>query len=164
MTGSTTAAPDTTAPALPAQLADVLARMGRGLRYRTRAAREALDITHSESDLLRLLARKPGIRVHDAATELGIASNSVSTLVKQLSRSGLLTRCADPLDGRVAQLRLTSEAEAWVKQVGNAREEALARALDSLDPEDQERLQRAIPAMLHLSKALARKEMAAAAQ
>jgi DNA-binding MarR family transcriptional regulator len=155
-----TAPPETAA--LPAQLADVLARIGRGLRYRTRAAREAIDVTHSESDLLRLLARKPGIRVHDAATELGIASNSVSTLVKQLSRAGLLTRCADPLDGRVAQLRLTSEAEAWVKEVGNAREEALAKAIDTLDPEDQARLEQAMPAMLHLSKALARKEAVAA--
>jgi len=143
---------------LSADLADVLARIGRGLRYRTRAAREALNVTHSEADLLRLLGRKPGIRVHDAATELGIASNSVSTLVKQLSRQGLLTRCADPQDGRVAQLRLTSEAEAWVTQVGNAREEALGRGLETLSPQDREHLQAAMPAMLHLSRALSRSE------
>jgi DNA-binding MarR family transcriptional regulator len=159
---SSTVATETAAAALPAQLADVLARIGRGLRYRTRAARELLDVTHSESDLLRLLARKPGIRVHDAATELGIASNSVSTLIKQLSRAGLLTRCADPLDGRVAQLRLTSEAEAWVKQVGNAREEALGRAIETLDARDRQRLQEALPAMLQVSRALARKEAVAA--
>jgi DNA-binding MarR family transcriptional regulator len=153
----TTAAPPA---ALPAQLADVLARIGRGLRYRTRAAREALDVTNSEADLLRLLGRKPGIRVQDAALELGIASNSVSTLVKQLSRAGLLTRCADPADGRVAQLRLTQQAEAWVTQVGSAREEALGKALDSLDPEDRELLAAAVPAMKRLSKMLARTDTA----
>ena len=153
---TTTASPP--AASLSSQLADVLGRIGRGLRYRTRAARETLDVTHSESELLRLLARKPGIRVHDAATELGVASNSVSTLVKQLSRVGLLTRCADPQDGRVAQLRLTAEAEEWVTQLGNAREDALARALETLDADDQERLGAAVPAMKRLSKALARSE------
>lgn len=155
------AAPAALAQLAP-QLADVFARVGRGLRYRTRAARESLDVTHSETDLLRLLARKPGIRVHDAAAELGVASNSVSTLVKQLSRAGLLTRDADPSDGRVAQLRLTSQAEAWVQQVGNAREEALARALETLDAQDLERLNQALPALRHLSKALSRSEGTAA--
>jgi len=149
-------APSHAPPRLAAELADMLARLGRGLRYRTRDARESLDVTHSEADLLRLLSRKPGIRVHDAAAFLGIASNSVSTLVKQLSRAGLLTREADPFDGRVAQLRLTPQAEAWVTQVGSAREEALERALATLDPEDRQRLEAALPAMRKISKALSR--------
>src|SRR5689334_16268300 len=123
--------------ALTADLARVLARIGRGLRYHTRAAREALDITHSEADLLRLVDRRPGIRVNDAAAELGIASNSVSTLVSQLSRSVLLERSADPLDGRAVCLRLTASASAWVTQLGNAREQTIQRALASLEEEDR---------------------------
>src|SRR5207302_11047114 len=125
--------PPPLATSLAAQLAKVFAHIGRGLRYRTRAARETLDITHSEGELLRLLDRRPGIRVHDAALELGVASNSVSTLVKQLSRTGLIERSVDPLDGRVAQLRLTPLAEEWTTQVGNARQAALARALEARD-------------------------------
>ena len=143
---------------LSGELTEALGRIGRGLRYRTRAAREALEVTHSEAELLRLLKRKPGIRVQDAALELDIASNSVSTLVKQLSRAGLVQRCADPLDGRVAQLRLTSLAEAWVTQVGNAREQALARALETLDEADRARLAEALPAMVRLSKAVLRSD------
>jgi DNA-binding MarR family transcriptional regulator len=145
---------------LTSALADVLARIGRGLRYRTRAAREALEVTQSEAELLRLLDRKPGIRVHDAALELGVASNSVSTLVKQLSRAGLIERTVDPLDGRVAQLRLTPLAEAWATQVGNAREAALARALDTLDDADRAALEAAVPAMKRLSKAISRSDVA----
>ena len=146
-------------PRLASGLADVLARIGRGLRRRTRAARETLDVTASEAELLRLLGRKPGIRVQDAATNLGIASNSVSTLVNQLSRAGLINRCADPQDGRVAQLRLTPNAEAWVTQVGNAREDALDLALQTLSEEDRQSLQSAMPAMLRLSRALSRSEL-----
>ncbi|HEX8967802.1 MAG TPA: MarR family transcriptional regulator [Chloroflexota bacterium] len=141
---------------LSAELARVFARIGRGLRYHTRAARETLDITHSEGDLLRLLDRRPGIRVHDAAFELGVASNSVSTLVKQLNRAGLIERTTDPLDGRAACLRLTPLAEAWVTQLGNAREQAIDRALESLEGADRESLEAAIPAMKHLAKAIAR--------
>ena len=151
---STTTEPPPRTGTLTADLARVLARIGRGLRYRTRAAREALEVTHSEAELLKLLDRKPGIRVHDAAQELGVASNSVSTLVKHLSRAGLVDRAVDPLDGRVAQLRLTPLAESWVTQVGNAREAALGRALDSLDPLDHALLEAAVPAMIRLGKAI----------
>jgi DNA-binding MarR family transcriptional regulator len=141
---------------LTSELARVLSRIGRGLRYHTRAARESLDITQSEGELLRLLDRRPGIRVHDAASELGIASNSVSTLVKQLARAGLLERTADPQDGRAACLRLTPSASEWVTQLGNAREQTIDHALASLDENDREQLEAAIPAMKRLAKALSR--------
>jgi DNA-binding MarR family transcriptional regulator len=149
------------AAALSTDLAKVLARIGRGLRYRTRAVREALDITHSEGELLRLLERRPGIRVQDAAIELGIASNSVSTLVKQLTRTGLAQRSSDPLDGRAACLWLTPLSQEWVTRVGSAREQAIDRALDTLDDSERAALQAAVPAMVHLSKAVANKGGAA---
>lgn len=143
--------------ALGVELAKVFARIGRGLRYRTRVARETLDITHSEGELVRLLDRRPGIRVHDAALELGVASNSVSTLVKQLSVAGLVERTADPLDGRAACLRLTPLAEEWVTRLGNAREQAVDRALASLDDADRAAIDGALPALKRFAKAIADK-------
>jgi DNA-binding MarR family transcriptional regulator len=140
---------------LNAELARVLARIGRGLRYRTRAAREALEVTQAEADLLRLLDRQPGMRVQDAALELGVASNSVSTLVKQLTRGGLVQRVSDPLDGRAAHLWLTPLAEDWVTRVGNAREAAIARALVALDDADRAAIEAAVPAMTRLAEAIA---------
>ena len=99
-----------------ARLAKAFGRVSRALRYRTRAAREALGMTDSEVELLRLVRRQPGLRVQDAATELGIASNSVSTLVKQLTRAGLIDRASDPQDGRAACLRLTPHATAYFER------------------------------------------------
>jgi DNA-binding MarR family transcriptional regulator len=148
--------PPPAAGTLTSELARVLSRIGRGLRYHTRAAREALDITQSEGELLRLLDRRPGIRVHDAATELGIASNSVSTLVKQLARAGLLERTVDPQDGRAACLRLTPSASEWVTQLGSAREQTIDHALGSLDQTDREQLEAALPAMKRLAKAISK--------
>ena len=154
----------TSTAALTVDLARVLSRIGRGLRYHTRAAREALDITQSEGELLRLVDRRPGLRVQDAATELGIASNSVSTLVRQLTRAGLLERSADPLDGRAACLRLTPSASEWVTQLGNAREQTIDRALAALDDQDRQQLEAAIPAMKRLAKAISTSSQSGAAQ
>ncbi|HEV7665433.1 MAG TPA: MarR family transcriptional regulator [Chloroflexota bacterium] len=151
-------------PSLTPELAKVLARIGRNLRYRTRAAREALDVTHSESELLRLLDRRPGLRVHEAALELGVASNSVSTLVKQLSRAGLIARTTDPLDGRAACLHLTPLAVEWVTRVGNAREEVIDRALSSLADDDRAALEAAVSALAHFAKAISRPDGAVVAR
>lgn len=139
---------------LAAQLSKLLGKVGRALRYRTRAAQDALPVTGSESELLRLLGRRPGIPVQAAAAELGIASNSVSTLVKQLTREGLVERGSDPTDARVASLRLTAQAEAWVTQIGSAREEALQRALEHLEPQDRAALENALPALARLAQSL----------
>jgi DNA-binding MarR family transcriptional regulator len=146
---------------LTTELEKVLARIGRGLRYRTRAVRDALEVTPAEADLLRLLDRRPGLRVQDAALELGVASNSVSTLVKQLTRAGLVQRASDPLDGRAAHLWLTPLAEEWLTRVGNAREAAIGRALESLDDADRVAIEAAVHAMGRLARAIKNPESAA---
>jgi DNA-binding MarR family transcriptional regulator len=139
---------------LAPQLSKLLGKVGRALRSRTRAAQDALGLTASEAELLRLVGRHPDINVQAAAAELGVASNSVSTLVKQLTRHNLLLRGSDPLDGRVACLRLTPQAEAWLAEVGSAREAALARALERLEPADRQALEAALPALAQLAAAL----------
>jgi DNA-binding MarR family transcriptional regulator len=135
-------------------LAKAFGRINRALRYRTRAAHEALGVTDSEADLLRLLRRQPGLRVQDAALELGIASNSVSTLVKQLSRSGLVERSTDPQDARAAHLRLTPQAESWLAGLRSTREDAVAAAYDALSETDRACIDNAAPALRRLAEAL----------
>jgi DNA-binding MarR family transcriptional regulator len=137
-----------------ALLTKAFGRINRALRYRTRAAHEALGVTDSESELLRVIRRRPGLRVQDAASELGIASNSVSTLVKQLTRNGLIERGADPVDARAACLRLSPAAEDWLKQMGSTREEAVARALASLDHTELAQIEEALPALRKLADKL----------
>ena len=48
----------------------------------------------------------------DAAAELGVAPNTVSTLVRQLADAGVLERVRDSADGRVVRLRLTPDTGA----------------------------------------------------
>ena len=142
------------AEASAALLSKAFGRISRALRYRTRAAHAELGVTDSESELLRIIRRRPGLRVQDAANEMGIASNTVSTLVKQLARAGLLERSSDPQDARAACLRATPHAEAWLKQMGSTREEAVARAMNSLDQDEQSRIEDALPALRKLAERL----------
>ena len=57
--------------------------------------------TTAQLELIRLVRRNPDLSVADAAAELGLAPNTVSTLVRQLADAGVLERVRDSADGRV---------------------------------------------------------------
>ncbi len=102
------------------------------------------SLTGSQTELVRLVRREPGIGVADAAARLGLAPNTVSTLVRQLVEAGHMRREPDPDDRRAARLRLTDRARREVEQWRDRRIEAVARALDRLDAADLDALDAAI--------------------
>jgi len=65
---------------------------------------ESDPLPETQLEILRLVNRRPGIRIHDVAAELGLASNTVSTLVHSLTAAGFVDRLSDAGDGRVARL------------------------------------------------------------
>ena len=131
------------------------------MRRRLRPTVPGPRLRGAHLELLRVVERQPGIGVAAAARVLHLAANSVSTLVKQLTRAGLIQRSSDPLDGRAACLWLTPLSQDWVARVGSAREAAIARALEALDESERAALQAAVPAMIHLSKSIAARGSAA---
>ena len=81
-------------------------------RTARRAARQAWTqqpLPPAQSELLRLAAARPGITVADAAQELRLAPNTVSTLVGR-TEAGLLRRERSAQDGRAALLTVTEKA------------------------------------------------------
>ena len=105
-------------------------------------------------ELLRLVVASPGIRVSDAARELYLAGNSVSTLVKQLTAAGLLRREISPEDRRAALLLPTPAAKARL-EAWDARRTALMRdQLALLDDPDRAALAAALPALRKLAAGL----------
>ena len=126
-----------------------------GRRYSGRPVELSL-LTGAQLELVRLLRRRPGISVADAAQELGLAANTVSTLVRQLTDVGLLVRRLDPSDRRIARLelsrRIASEVEAW----RDRRVVALADAIGELAPEEQERLAEAVALLARVADRLER--------
>ena len=107
-------------------LANELAGVQRLIRRRLRQGSTAPPLRGAQVALLRLVAARPGIRVSEAARELYLAGNSVSTLVNQLTRAGYLRRETDPDDRRSALLLPTPAAEARLRD-WEARRSALMR-------------------------------------
>ena len=83
-------------------------------RTARRAARQAWTqqpLPPAQSEPSRLAAARPGITVADAAQELRLAPNTVSTLAGPGDEAGLLRRDSAQ-DGRAALLTVTEKAQA----------------------------------------------------
>src|SRR6185437_8234753 len=71
-------------PARPEQLLDALGAFRRTLRRHV-GAPFSPPLTSAQVELVRVVRREPGTSVAEAAEKLGVAPNTVSTLVGQLS-------------------------------------------------------------------------------
>lgn len=135
----------------PEELADALVGVQRLIRRRLRREMPAPQLRGAEVELLRLVVDRPGIGISDAAKELYLASNSVSTLVNQLARQGYLARETDPADRRAARLMPTPAAEARLGEWRRRRADLVRRQVARLDEADLEALAAAIPALRRLA-------------
>jgi DNA-binding MarR family transcriptional regulator len=137
------------------EAAQLLTAMGAVRRVARRAVRSSADgdpLPPARSELLRLAARRPGIGVAEAATELRLAPNSVSTMVSKLTEDGLLNRGRGESDGRSVRLTVTEAGAARVEQWQDIRTDLAGRALDRLAPTDRQAIVAAIPALTRLAE------------
>jgi DNA-binding MarR family transcriptional regulator len=124
-------------------------------RVTRRAVRQSFSgdvLPPAEAELLAFVGRSKGTGVGEAAHALQLASNTVSTLVGRLVEAGLLERRADPADGRVARLHLTSAGAARVRRWRRHRAEVLAQALDTLDEHERTALAAALAPLRRLAE------------
>jgi DNA-binding MarR family transcriptional regulator len=122
---------------------EVFRVVGRFRRQLHRSAGRGFDsnrLTESQSELLWLVGRAPGISVSTAAAELGLVPNTASTLVSKLVAKGLLVRTVGENDRRVGQLRLVGAAQQIVDASRAARRAKLAEVLTELDDDQIEAL------------------------
>ncbi|MER5927248.1 MarR family winged helix-turn-helix transcriptional regulator [Streptomyces mirabilis] len=138
----------------PEALADALAGVQRLIRRRLRSGTTAPRLRGAEVELLRLVAARPGIGVSEAAKELYLAGNSVSTLVNQLARDGYLNRETDPADRRAARLLPTPAADARLRDWRERRTALVRRQVARLDEAERAALEAALPALRKLAVSL----------
>lgn len=135
--------------------AELLAALGAIRRVARRALSSSAlagALPPARSELLRLTARRPGISVAEAAQELRLAPNSVSTMVSQLAVDGLLARARAVADGRSVRLTVTDEGAARVGQWRDIRAELAGRALERLPAADRRAISAAVPALARLAE------------
>lgn len=131
--------------------------VGRFRRQLRRSAERGLDsarLTESQSELLWLVGRQPGISISAAAAELGLVANTASTLVSKLVGRGLLVRTADETDRRVGKLRLAGAAQQIVDSSRAARRAMLADVLDELGADQIEALTKGLAVLDTMSRRL----------
>jgi DNA-binding MarR family transcriptional regulator len=120
-------------------------------RVARRAARKNLpELPSSESELLSLVEELKGIGVSEAARLMQVSPNTVSTLIRSLTRRGLLERLSDPSDRRAALLHVTGAGAARIRRIRRQRADAMTKAMLALAEADRKTLASAVPAMRRL--------------
>ena len=137
-----------------AELIAAMSALRRALRRRVGRVSGVSDLSEAQRELVRVVRRRPGIRVGEAAVELHLAPNTVSTLVTSLCLQDWVYRETDPQDGRSALLLLTPDADRRVDEWRDRRLTVLSEAVATLSPEDQDRIDEAVPALNRLVERL----------
>lgn len=142
------------AEALSEGLGSALGGIQRLIRRRLRSGTTGPRLRGAEVELLRLVESRPGIGIKDAARELHLAGNSVSTLVNQLVRDGHLVRETDPADRRAARLQLTDAARNRLHDWQRRRAALVDRHVSRLTEAERDALRAALPALHRLAVSL----------
>lgn len=133
--------------AIAADLLDAISTIRRITRREVRQVWQDELLPPAQSELLRLAATRPGISVADAAHELRLAPNTVSTLVGKLTAAGLLDRGRSASDGRSVRLAVTDKARHRMASWRDLRAEIAAGALAELSGHDRRAIAAAIPVL-----------------
>ena len=141
----------------PAQTADLAIKLGAFLlRCMGGASSEVFKVidesglTFSQMKVLVELeaADEDARTVTALSEELGISAASASRAAEGLVRKKLATRVEDSDDRRVRRLALTAKGRELADRIISARLAGLADFTDSLDPNERQKLEAALDALL----------------
>jgi DNA-binding MarR family transcriptional regulator len=124
-----------------------LLRIARLLRLEAQKA----GVSAQDSVLLGRIKGTPGIGVSALAEAEQTSRPTMSTHLKRLEASGLVSRGDDLEDGRRSGFTITPVGERKLEQIRARRNDWLAKRLAKLAPEDRARLAEAAEALLKLS-------------
>lgn len=100
------------------------------------------DMEPAAYGLLAVIRREGPIRLTDLAMNIGVGKPSVSRQIAFLESLGLVSKEADPLDGRAQAIRLTPKGEEKMHQVQDARRQVFRERLGEWPVEDLQELAR----------------------
>jgi DNA-binding MarR family transcriptional regulator len=128
------------------QLVIAMHRLIRGLRKADTAAPHPTQVI-----VLALLAQHGPLRVGELATRIPCPQPTATTTVAALHTAGLVTREADPADGRAARILISEVGRRTVHQVAQREADALAALLSTVNEDDLRVLRAAIPLLSGLA-------------
>src|SRR3954449_3711227 len=123
---------------LAAHLRVVIARTARRLRQES-----GVDLSPSLTAALGTVERKGPLTPSELAACERIQRPTATRVIARLEEAGLITRAADPTDGRSSLVSITADGRALLDRLRANKDAFLARRLDALDPDERAVLDRA---------------------
>lgn len=130
------------------QLVIAMHRLLRGLR---RAASDVAAPHATQLIVLALLAQHGPLRVGELAGRIPCSQPTATMTVAGLQAAGLVSREADPADGRAARVVITDDGRHTLRSLAEGEAEALTALLSAVDEEDLRVLRAAIPLLSGLA-------------
>jgi DNA-binding MarR family transcriptional regulator len=127
------------------QAADVAAGLARLLSLIRWLLPPGMSLTSAST--LSTLERSGPCRLTALAAAEGVTQPAMTQLVGRLADAGMVTKCADPADGRVVHVQLTDSGRDYLARRRDFRTERLSGLLAQLSKADQDALAAALPAM-----------------
>ena len=121
-----------------AHLRVVLARSARRLRQEA-----GTDLSPSQTAALATIERRGPLTPSELAQYERIQRPTATRVLARLEEAGLVTRAADPADGRSSLVSLSRDGRALLERVRTRKDAFLAQRLDRLDTADRATLERA---------------------
>jgi len=103
-----------------------------------RADFDCSELSQAEYDVLLTVTRRRGMtaRLRDVTSNMLISQPSVSRLVDRMVAKGLLTKCADPEDGRGSLVTATEDGAVAFRRLAAAHGRSIAERMARLDNDE----------------------------
>lgn len=122
------------------------------LKRRAREQSNLGDLTPSQVSVLLRLEQDGAATASSLARAEGMRPQSMAAVVAALEAAGLVSRAADPQDGRQTLLSLTDAYRRWVQEGRAARQDWLSRMIVArLTTEEQDQLAAAVDLLARLA-------------
>jgi DNA-binding MarR family transcriptional regulator len=131
--------PTATDPALASALRGAVMMLGRRLRRE----RGTDALSSSQIGALASLDRHGALTLGELANHEYVRPPSMTRIVASLEEAGLVTRAADPTDGRQVILSATAEGSRLLEADRQRRDAWLARQMQTLTADERDTLRRA---------------------
>jgi DNA-binding MarR family transcriptional regulator len=146
--GSVTTIAPVDATALAARLRLGVTRLARRLRQEAEAG-----VSPSMLSALSSAERRGSLTMRDLCHAEQVQPPTMTRIVAALVEAGLVVREPDPIDGRVAWVKVTPDGRRLLERSRRRKEAYLAKALRSLEPEELRTLEAAAEILERLTDA-----------
>ena len=131
-----------------------LYKASRAVEQHARAHVESLGMCLSDFAVLEALLHKGKLPINTLGKKVLLTSGSITTAVDRLVKKELVQRKADPDDGRVALVDLTSQGRTLIEEAFQQHEVALERATAGLTQHQKEQVAVLLKKLGHYAEAL----------